>query len=136
MPRYSDRSKSRLYSCHQDLRLIFETVIVLFDNTILRGHRSKEDQDHAYDSGNSQVKWPNSMHNSYPSMAVDAVPYPIDWHDRERMTLFAGYVIGIAEQLYIQGKISHKVRWGGDWDKDTFVDDNDFDDLVHFELIQ
>jgi hypothetical protein len=26
------------------------------------------------------------------------------------------------------------LRWGGDWDSDTEVNDNGFDDLVHFEL--
>ena len=24
--------------------------------------------------------------------------------------------------------------WGGDWDGDTDLNDNNFDDLVHFEL--
>ena len=28
-----------------------------------------------------------------------------------------------------------KIRWGGDWDSDTQVNDNKFDDLVHFEEI-
>jgi hypothetical protein len=28
-----------------------------------------------------------------------------------------------------------KLRWGGDWDMDTEVKDNKFDDLVHFELV-
>lgn len=26
------------------------------------------------------------------------------------------------------------LRWGGDWDSDTEVNDNSFDDLVHFEI--
>ena len=26
------------------------------------------------------------------------------------------------------------LRWGGDWDMDTQVKDNKFDDLVHFEI--
>ena len=29
-----------------------------------------------------------------------------------------------------------KLRWGGDWDRDTQVKDNSFDDLLHFELIK
>lgn len=28
-----------------------------------------------------------------------------------------------------------KIRWGGDWDLDTDLKDNTFDDLPHFELI-
>jgi hypothetical protein len=27
-----------------------------------------------------------------------------------------------------------KIRWGGDWDMDTETKDNNFDDLVHFEI--
>ena len=27
-----------------------------------------------------------------------------------------------------------KIRWGGDWDMDTQVKDNNFDDLPHFEI--
>ena len=28
------------------------------------------------------------------------------------------------------------LRWGGDWDRDTEVRDNDFDDLVHFKIVE
>ena len=54
--------------------------------------------------------------------------YPIDWEDRERFSYFAGFVKGVAWRLNI------RVRWGGDWDGDTELSDNNFDDLVHFEL--
>ena len=68
-------------------------------------------------------------------MAVDAVPYPIDWNDTNRMRFFAGFVMGVAARLYHEGLITHKVRWGGDWDRDTDVKDNRFQDLPHFELV-
>ena len=48
--------------------------------------------------------------------------------DRERQTLFAGFVLGVANQMGI------KLRWGGDWDQDFEVQDNKFDDFPHFEL--
>lgn len=136
MPRYSETSRARLATCHPDLQVIFNEVVQHFDNTIVCGHRPKSDQDKAVREGKSQVQWPNSRHNSDPSMAVDAVPYPIDWNDRERMTLFAGYVQGVADQLFDLGQINHRVRWGGDWDRDTEVNDNRFDDLPHFELVK
>jgi peptidoglycan L-alanyl-D-glutamate endopeptidase CwlK len=59
---------------------------------------------------------------------VDVVPYPIDWKDRERMTYFAGFVMGIASQMDL------KIRWGGDWNMNTELKDNNFDDLPHFEI--
>ena len=67
-------------------------------------------------------------HNSSPRRAVDVTPYPVDWADRERQTLFAGFVLGIARSMGI------KLRWGGDWDMDFQVMDNRFDDFPHFEL--
>jgi len=134
MPRYSETSRARLDTCHRDLRAIFDEVIQHFDHTIVVGHRSREDQNRAYAEGKSQLRWPDSKHNGSPSMAVDVVPYPIDWSDRERMTLFAGYVIGVADQLFDLGTIQHRIRWGGDWDRDSQTCDNSFDDLAHFEL--
>ena len=62
-------------------------------------------------------------------MACDVVPYPIDWNDRERFHLFAGFVLGIANQMGIE------LRWGGDWNRNWEVDDNKFDDFPHFELV-
>lgn len=135
MPKYSQTSKDRLKTCHKDLQLIFNTVIAHFDNSILCGHRDEAAQMKAYNSGKSKVKWPNGKHNRTPSMAVDAAPYPIDWKDRERFHYFAGYVMGVAEVLHDDGMITHRLRWGGDWDMDTEVADNGFDDCVHFELV-
>ena len=104
-------------------------VIKDFDCTIICGYRTKEQQEEAYQSGNSQVHYPHGHHNKKPSYAVDAAPYPIDWNDRDRFHLFAGYVLGIASQM------GTKIRWGGDWDSDKELKDNKFDDLVHFELV-
>jgi len=128
MAKYSNTSRARLATCHEDLQKVFMKVIENFDCTILVGHRTKEEQDEAFRTGHSQLQWPKSKHNSLPSMAVDVAPYPIDWNDREQFHLFAGYVLGIADSMGI------KLRWGGDWDGDKDVKNNTFDDLVHFEL--
>ena len=129
MPKYSNRSAIKLAECDERIQRVFNTVIETVDNTILVGHRNQEDQEEMYETGRSQLQWPNSLHNSLPSKAVDVAPYPIDWNDRERFTLFAGYVLGVAENMGI------KLRWGGDWDRDFKTSDNSFDDLVHFELL-
>ena len=128
MPRFSKRSEAKLATCDPKLQQLFNEVIKGFDCSILVGHRGQFEQAKAVIEGRSKVHWPNSKHNSSPSQAVDVAPYPIDWEDRERFHLFAGYVLGIASQLNIP------IRWGGDWDMDTEVKDNTFDDLVHFEL--
>lgn len=129
MPSYSNASKGRLLQASDNLQDVFNSVIKIFDCTILQGHRSEEMQNEYEALGRSQVRWPNSKHNSFPSMAVDACPYPYDPEDRERITLFAGVVLGIASSRNI------KLRWGGDWNQDTEVKDNSFDDLFHFEEV-
>ena len=128
MPYFGERSKERLATCHSDLRMVMNEVIKHVDCSILEGHREKDRQNQLFDEGKTKVLFPNGRHNDYPSNAVDVVPYPIDWEDRERMTLFAGFVIGVANQMGIN------LRWGGDWDQDFDVQDNKFDDFPHFEI--
>lgn len=128
MPEFSRTSLSRLETCHPDLQRVFGVVVRHFDCTILEGHRNRARQNRLFETGKSKVQFPESRHNSDPSEAVDAAPCPIEWNDRERFHLFAGFVLGVALILGVN------LRWGGDWDRDTEVKDNDFDDLVHFEL--
>ena len=129
MNSYSKSSSDKLATCHPSLQILFNKVLKHFDHTILCGHRGKEDQNKAYDAGKSQLRYPFGKHNQSPSIAVDVIPYPIDWNDRERMTYFAGQVVALGRQLNIE------IRWGGDWNRDTQVKDNSFDDLVHFEIV-
>jgi len=129
MPTYSATSQGKLSQCHPLLQQVFNQVIKTVDNTIIEGHRLKEKQNSLFEQGKSQLKYPKGKHNSMPSLAVDAAPYPIDWQDRERATLFAGYVLGVAAEMGI------KLRWGGDWNMNFETSDNNFDDLWHFELI-
>ncbi len=126
MPLFSSKSKVLLLTCHPQLEKLFNTVIQHFDCTILEGHRSKGRQKQLYKEGKSKLT--HSKHNHNPSLAVDVSPYPIDWNDIKRFYYFAGFVKGVATSLNIP------LRWGGDWDSDTQVADNTFNDLVHFEL--
>ncbi len=133
MPYYfSNKSAKNLDTCDRRLQRLFIEVIRHVDCTIIEGHRGEERQNELAmaPSKATQVRWPNSKHNSTPSLAVDVAIYPIDWQDRERQSLFAGYVIGVARGMGME------LRWGGDWDRDFYVHDNKFDDLVHFELYE
>jgi len=96
---------------------------------ILCGHRDKATQNSLHDEGLTQVHWPNSKHNETPSMAVDMAPYPLDWKDTKRFYFLAGLMFATADQL------GFKIRWGGDWSMDMDFEDQKFNDLVHFELI-
>ena len=129
MPHFSSRSNRRLRSCDERLQKIFKYVVTYFDCSILEGHRNEEKQNKAFDTGVSQLKWPNGKHNKEPSEAVDVLPYPINWGDLKRMYYFAGFVMATAQAMNIP------LRWGGDWNRDTEIMDNRFNDLAHFELI-
>ena len=128
MPKFGTKSRERLNTCDSKLKQVFNEVIKHVDCSVLEGHRDKDRQNKLYEEGKTKVKYPNGRHNRQPSSAVDVTPYPVDWEDRERQTLFAGFVIGVASQMNIN------LRWGGDWDQDFQVVDNRFDDFPHFEL--
>jgi peptidoglycan L-alanyl-D-glutamate endopeptidase CwlK len=130
MPAFSPTSKKLLESCHPRLQEIFNEVIQRVDCKIICGHRGEEEQNQLYTEGKSKLKYPRSRHNSYPSEAVDVVPYPVDWDDLSRFYRFAGYVEAVAARKGIE------LRWGGDWDRDWNHKNNRFNDLPHFELIK
>jgi peptidoglycan L-alanyl-D-glutamate endopeptidase CwlK len=135
---YSITSKKKLETCHPDLQALFFYVVLGYDNTITCGHRGEQEQNEAFANGYSQLQWPNSKHNQYPSNAVDAVPYEknhLDW-GKTQSANFAGYVKGMADILFRMSIISHKIRCGVDWDNDNDIDDTKFWDACHFEIIE
>lgn len=140
MPKYGARSMVTLGTLHPDLQKIFKTVLGMgYDHSLIEGHRGQSKQDRLFDEGKSKVKFPDGKHNSYPSLAVDAMPYfkdkpHIDWEHRPSIFHFAGIVRGVAFMLFSMGEITHLVRWGGDWDNDFDVREKQWDDSPHYEL--
>ena len=128
MPHFGQKSRERLATCHEDLQKVFNEVIKVVDCSVLEGHRDERRQEQLFSEGKTKVHYPMGRHNSKPSRAVDVVPYPVDWKDRERFHLFSGFVLGVASGMGIT------LRWGGDWNMNFEVDDNKFDDFPHFEL--
>lgn len=135
MNKFSIKSKELLNQCDNDLQIVFNEVIKYFDCSAICGHRGELEQNSAFKNGFSEKEFPKSKHNKTPSLAVDVVPYPIVWEDTKRMRYFAGFVVGIANMLKTQNKIKRSIRWGGDWDMDTQVNDQRFNDMPHFEII-
>lgn len=132
--KFGRKSKSRLKSLHPDLKFVLEEAIQIVDFSVIETWRSKERQNFLRDCGKSKLKWPRSKHNTKddkPNLvrAVDVVPYPIDWNDRERFILLAGIIMGIADYNNIE------LRWGGAWKGLGHMASNNFDDLPHFELL-
>jgi peptidoglycan L-alanyl-D-glutamate endopeptidase CwlK len=118
--------KEKLKDVHPDLVILIEAYGKDNDIIIVDGHRDKEAQDKAYKIGNTRVKYPNSKHNSTPSMAVDIAPTKdkgktIDWRD---LDIFREMGRDI---LFLSKKMGIKVMWGGDWSQ--------FRDYPHVELV-
>jgi len=153
MPKYSKSSSSKLATAHQDLQTIFNYVIKDFDNTILFGHRTAEEQFELYKKGRRLDRnglWiiydkrkvvtycdglkKKSKHNENLSLAVDACPWPINFKDEETIYHFAGIVLGWAAALKKYGAIEHDIIWGGNWDDDSNLHDQNFYDLLHFQI--
>lgn len=137
MPKFSQISEERLATCHKDLRVLLRHVIQDYDCTVIFGHRNEEDQNKAVAEGKSKLLWPLSTHNKNPSWGIDVAPYEgtgIDW-GKLQSVFFQGYVLGIADQLFRIGVMTHRIRLGIDWDNDRDIDDTTFWDGCHFELI-
>ena len=128
MPAFGKSSQDKLATCDPRLQKVFNEVVKYFDCTVIEGHRGEEAQNKAFAEGKSKLKYPQGKHNKIPSLAADVLPYPIDWNDTNRMRYFAGFVVGIAATMGI------KLRWGGDWNQNTELKDNSFNDLPHFEI--
>lgn len=137
--KFSKRSLQRLETCQPSLQILFKKVIEVIDCTVICGRRGKKEQEKLFKSGHSRCKWPHSKHNvlipSALSSAIDVAPYykekpHIRWDKKSlwRWYYFAGIVKGIAEELNIA------IRQGCDWDRDTYVRDQKFNDLPHTEL--
>ena len=137
---FSESSLILLNTCHPIWVAVMHVVIKHVDIKVITGHRDEVGQQRMYDAGRSKLQWPDSKHNSYPSLAIDVVPYPVIWPDQKkrprqfvaemaRFARLAGYVQAVCNQL------GHECRWGGDWDRDWDLTDNVFNDYPHYELV-
>jgi len=97
-----------------------------YDCTVLVGHRGKAEQDAAFADGKSKLRWPKSKHNLTPSLAVDVVPYPIDWRDLDRFRALAVVVRRCWNAIPAAERDGYDLAWGGDWIS--------FRDYPHWEL--
>ena len=157
------KSRDSLKGVHSDLkRLAYEMSRRIdqekkrrggtykFDFSIKDGVRGEKAQAKAFESGNSKVQYPDSRHNKTPSQAIHFRPYPVRWPQsidfseskvviKKKMKIYskqlgrfyqlAGFVQAVATDLNIQ------IRWGGDWNKDGDIMDQNFDDLAHWEVV-
>jgi len=142
MYKFGKTSKERLATCHSDIQLIMNESIKItnVDFGIAEGERSIEKQQQYFKEGKSKIDGVNKKgkHNYTPSLAVDIYPYfdnGAKW-DNEHLSYLSGIIHAVSEMLFASEKITHKIRWGGNWDMDgVILIDQSFDDRPHFELV-
>ena len=124
MPTLSPRSYAHLDTCDTRIKCVIERAIKLvpkeLDFIVLCGFRGEQEQNLAFNAGNSKLRWPESRHNKNPSLAVDVVPYPIDWTNLDRFYQLATYIFWAAQIEQVN------LTWGGHYTK--------FKDLPHWEI--
>lgn len=134
MPQFGQKSASRLATCERDIQKIFMEVVKHFDCSIIEGHRTAERQNEHWQKGRENDVIVNkgkvvtykdgynekSKHQSHPSVAVDVVPYPSMWKDKNKLIELRGVVKYCQEKLLSEGKIEKTLDNGGDlwkgWD--------------------
>lgn len=134
--KFGIKSESRLDQVHPTLVLVMRESLAygIMDFAITEGHRDEETQNKYYYAkpSKSKVKFPDGKHNKIPALAVDVVPYikgDASWHNLH-CCILAGVILSAAAKLGIE------VRWGGNWNMDSEpITDQEFQDLVHFELV-
>jgi len=144
MYRFGTRSIGNLNELHEDLQVIMDELIKVYDFSIIEGHRSLETQKKYYREGKSTLNGVTrkSKHQSYPSLAADIMPYKKGTNafsgnelDSRRFYMMMGMLKVIAIRLKAKGKITHDIRLGMDWDGDETFTDQNFHDLPHVELV-
>lgn len=136
MATFGKTSATRLATCDERLQRVFNRVVQDFDCTVICGERGEKDQNAAFDSGASKLRYPHGKHNKPKGAvkAVDAMPFPVCWDNTpkniEHVAMFAGYVLGVAAGMGI------KLRWGHDWDGDMKPDIKGLVDRPHYEIVE
>tara|TARA_R110000751_G_scaffold4066_2_gene18962 strand:+ start:2205 stop:2606 length:402 start_codon:yes stop_codon:yes gene_type:complete len=131
MPRFGKKSKERLRGVDAKLQNVLNEVVKYFDISIIEGVRSQERQNELVAQGKSKTKFGKHVEGK----AVDIAPYPIDWEARDDFHYLGGFMLATAASM------GYKIRWGGDWNASSLfkgqrtTKDNNFDDLVHFEIL-
>jgi len=143
---FGKRSRERLDTCHDDIIAIMEEVIKVYDVSVIEGIRTAEKQAEYFETGRSKLdgvhKKSKHQDNGFgKSEAIDIMPYKKGTNafsgkekDNRRFYFMMGLVKMAAAKLLEEGKITHDVRFGLDWDSDNIYTDQNFDDLPHFEL--
>lgn len=148
---FGQRSLTHFNTLHKDLQLILLELIKIYDVSIISGIRTDAEQHALYldekstldgISKKSKHQGRKDEDGNIVSFAVDLMPYKKGTNafsgkqnDVYRFYFMMGLLKSISFKLLEEGKITHKIRLGMDWDSDDVYFDQNFNDLPHAELI-
>lgn len=139
MRSWSKRSRDSLQGVHPKLVAVLEEALQTseVDFAVIEGVRTEARQRQLYNQGRITpgkiVTWTlNSAHlvnkQTGYGHAVDLLPEPYDWKDKNQFKKMATAVMAAAKKQGVG------VRWGGDWDTDGTIWEKGESDNPHFEL--
>lgn len=131
MNTFGNGSRRELSGADARLQRIAHRVLVIKDHSVIKGHRGRVEQNEAFLSGASKLKWPKGNHNAMPSLALDVQTYPRPDDEqklKEEQLYLLGLYKGIASELNIP------LRTGADFDRDGQTIDSTFFDGFHVEI--
>lgn len=139
---FGKKSQEKINTCHKDLQLIFKESlkVSMVDFGVSEGNRSLKKQKEYFDKGLSKIDGVNrkGKHNYTPSMAGDIYAYvknkPGHAYDLNYLLYLGGVITSTAKRLLNEGKVTHKLRWGANFDRDNEILEQAFDDAPHYEL--
>ncbi len=123
MPTLSASSQARLDLAHPLLRKLFAACAADPECppfAVLDSQRGRQAQEKAFALGHSRAHFGQSAHNWSPAVALDVVPYPIDWNNLTRFKALSAFVLAKAAKLGVP------ITWGGSW--------KSLKDMPHYEL--
>lgn len=136
MPSFGTNSMLQLETCDERLQRVLNEAIKHVDFSVIEGTRTDARQLELYNTvvnGNRVTTIDGikqkSKHQSFPSRAVDIIPWPSGYTDERSLIELGRFVHGLAMGMGVP------LRWGGDWNM-NFVRDQSFWDMPHLELLE
>jgi hypothetical protein len=112
--------EEKLTQADPELRQWFRNIKPRFPTAhVSWSFRDEADQDHCYALGTSPLKWPESLHNRLPSLAIDLFELQADGSALWQTPYFQRIAADPATKIF-------GVTWGGTFEKGK--------DPAHFEL--
>lgn len=149
---FGNTSLKRLETCHKDIQTLMLYAILTspIDFGIAQGERTYDQQLEYFLAGKSKIdpRVPSQLlkakhvtsEKNPKARAVDIFAWVQGkkelMYDDAHLAFLGGHILKCSQELLAQGKITHSIRWGANWDGDgELIYDQTLKDLPHYEII-